>query len=108
MYKVSGTTITMTRGDTVRVDVKIKMDGEDYIPEEGDVIRFAAKKNYDDEQPCIVKTVPNDTMVLTLEPSDTKSLAFGYYKYDLQITFADGDVYTFVTKATLIIDKEVD
>lgn len=108
MYKVNGTTITMTRGDTVRINVKIMMDGEEYIPEEGDVVRFAAKKNYTDENPCIIKTVPNDTLILTLEPSDTKSLEFGYYKYDLQITFSDGDVHTFVTKATLVIDKEVD
>ena len=108
MYKVNGTTITMTRGDTARINVKILMDGEEYTPEQGDVIRFAAKKDYADDETAILKIVPNDTMILTIEPADTKQLDFGYYKYDMQITFADGDVYTFIAKATLVIDKEVD
>ena len=107
-YSVDGTKITMTRGDTVRIQVAIDIDGEEYTPEVGDVVRFAAKKAWTDEEPCILITIPNDTLVLTIEPNDTKQLEFGAYNYDLQITFANGDVATFVTKAKLKIEEEAD
>lgn len=107
-YSVDGTKITMTRGDTVRIQVAIDIDGEEYAPEVGDVVRFAAKKAWTDEEPCILITIPNDTLILTIEPNDTKQLEFGAYNYDLQITFANGDVATFVTKAKLKIEEEAD
>lgn len=107
-YSVDGTKITMTRGDTVRIQVAIDIDGEEYTPQEGDVVRFAAKKAWTDDEPCILITIPNDTLVLTIEPNDTKELEFGAYNYDLQITFANGDVATFVTKAKLKIEEEAD
>lgn len=107
-YSVDGTKITMTRGDTVRIQVAIDIDGEEYTPQEGDVVRFAAKKAWTDEEPCILITIPNDTLILTIEPNDTKELEFGAYNYDLQITFANGDVATFVTKAKLKIEEEAD
>ena len=107
-YSVDGTKITMTRGDTVRIQVAIDIDGEEYTPQEGDVVRFAAKKAWTDDEPCILITIPNDTLVLTIEPNDTKQLEFGAYNYDLQITFANGDVATFVTKAKLKIEEEAD
>lgn len=107
-YSVDGTKITMTRGDTVRIQVAINIGGEEYTPEVGDVVRFAAKKAWTDDEPCILITIPNDTLILTIEPNDTKELEFGAYNYDLQITFANGDVATFVTKAKLKIEEEAD
>ena len=42
MQKISGKTIILTRGDTMRIKLTIKKaNGEDYIPSEGDAIRFA-------------------------------------------------------------------
>ena len=35
---IEGTTITMTRGDTLRVRVSIERDGEAYVPVEGDAV----------------------------------------------------------------------
>lgn len=107
-YSVDGTKITMTRGDTVRIQVAIDIDGEEYTPQEGDVVRFAAKKAWTDEEPCILIDIPTDTLVLTINPEDTKQLEFGAYNYDLQITFANGDVATFVTKAKLKLEEEAD
>ena len=43
-----------------------------------------------DEKPLVVKDIPSDTMLLVLEPEDTKTLPFGKYVYDIQITYADG------------------
>lgn len=71
-YNITGTTITLTRGDTFEALVSAtKRDGTQYIPVEGDVIRFAMKENYDDPRPLLVKDIPIDTMMLTLEPQDT-------------------------------------
>ena len=46
---------------------------------------------------------------LTLNPADTKSLDFGTYLYDVQITFAEsGDVLTYIEKAKLKLTWEAD
>lgn len=110
-YKVDGTSITLTRGDTLRVKINPLMYGttdEVYIPQEGDEIRFAMKKSYsDDEEVLILKDIPIDTCVLHLYPEQTKSLAYGKYVYDVQLTYADGAVDTFV-KGTFSITEEVE
>lgn len=79
-YNITGTTITLTRGDTFEALVSAtKRDGTQYIPVAGDTIRFAMKENYDDPRPLLVKDIPIDTMMLTLEPQDTADLNFGKY-----------------------------
>ena len=115
MVSVDGNKITMTRGDTLRLKVGIVVDGEEYTPELYDSIRFALKHSklnatkteYTDAEPLVLKDIPNDTLILELEPDDTKSLGFGKYDYDVQITFADGTVDTFISD-TLKLTKEVD
>ena len=109
MKKVSGKTIIMTRGDTVRIKLSLTDDGGNpYHPRDGDKIRFAAKKQYSDKIPLILITIPNDTLVLTINPNDTKQLDFGTYVYDIQITYANGDVDTIIAKQTLRLEEEVD
>lgn len=112
---IKGTSITLTRGDTLRVKINITLDGEEYTPVNGDTIRFAVKHpvlnskqtEYKDTTPLILKDIPYDTLILELEPSDTKSLGFGTYVYDIQITFADGSVDTFITQAVFKLTPEV-
>lgn len=106
---IDNTTITMTRGDTLKVRLDIKDgDGKPYTPIEGDLIRFAVKKKYKDEAPCILKEIPIDTCLLHLTPGDTKDLPQpSEYVYDIQITMSDGTVDTFI-KGTLKITEEVD
>lgn len=107
-YSVSGTMITLTRGDTFTALITITdSDGNVYIPNTGDKIRFAMKTDYSDEAPLLVKDIPIDTMILELEPGDTKSLAFGKYVYDIELTKATGEVDTFITKAILKLTEEV-
>lgn len=112
---VQGTSISLTRGDTLRVKINITLDDEPYTPQAGDSVRFAlkhptfnAKKtDYKDAEPLILKDVPIHNLILELEPEDTKPLDFGNYVYDLQITFADGRVDTFITEAKFKITPEV-
>lgn len=108
MVNISGTSIEMTRGDTLRVNISMQDEnGNEYTPVDGDVIRFAVKKRYDDSNTVIHKIIPNDSLLLELEPEDTKHLQFGKYVYDIEITFADGVVDTFIPKASLILSEEV-
>lgn len=107
--KTVGTNIFMTRGDTLRIKINITNgNGEPYIPVDGDTMRFAAKKEYTDESPCITKDIPCDTCVLHLEPSDTKGLEQPCtYLYEIEMTLNDGTVDTFI-KGKLNITEEVD
>lgn len=115
MYSVTDTTINMTRGDTVVLQVEIQRNGEPYELQEGDEVRFALKHStlnskkteFQDANPLVKKTIGSD-LVLTIEPSDTKKLGFGNYTYDIQITFADGTVDTFIDNASLVLLPEVD
>lgn len=107
-YNITGTTITLTRGDTFEALVSVTKRDAVYSPVEGDSIRFAMKENYDDPRPLLVKDIPIDTMMLILEPQDTADLNFGKYVYDIQLTKANGKVDTFISKATLKLSEEVD
>jgi len=108
-YVIKKTTITLTRGDTLKAQITLTdAEGNPYEPMAGDVIRFAAKKNYSDNSILINKKVSTDTMILTLNPSDTKNLPYGDYVYDIQLTRSSGEVDTFITKGTLVLTEEVD
>ena len=109
MLTISGTTITLTRGDSASIKLTLtkKDDGTAYEPIEGDSIRFALSKQFGTESPLVLIDIPTDTLILEIMPEHTKSLAFGSYVYDLEITYADGRVETFVDKAKFVVDKEV-
>lgn len=112
---LSGNAITLTRGDSLLLKVNITQDGEPYTPGSGDKVRFAVKhrtlkedkSDYTDETPLILKDIPTDTMLLQLDPEDTKDLAFGKYVYDIEITFPDGYVDTFITRESFKLTEEV-
>ena len=96
--------ITLTRGDTCAFDVEIKTDtGETYIPQEGDIIAFTLKKDTKTADVIIQKT--GSTIVLN--PTDTRSLKYGSYLYDVTLTTESGAVYTIITPTEFIIAEEV-
>ena len=114
--KIKKNSISLTRGDTFRAKVGILLeDGTPYIPSAEDSLRFALKHpqlnndgtDYADKNPLILKTIPTDTMILQLDPADTKSLGFGDYVYDIEITLEDGTVDTFITSAPFKLTEEV-
>lgn len=107
MVSISGTDITMTRGDTLLVNIQIEKDGEQYIHLPGDRVRFAMKARYSDEDVLIEKDIPLDTCLLELKPEDTKNLAMRKkYVYDIELTNSRGQVDTFI-KGTIYLDAEV-
>lgn len=98
-YKINNSNkkITLVRGDSLHLKVNIYIDGEPYTPSNGDIVRFAMKQTYQSNKVLIHKNIPIDSLELHLEPSDTKKLAFGKYVYDIEITFDNGDVDTFIS-----------
>ena len=105
--KIQGNVIRLTRGDSLRVTVGITQDGETYTPSEGDSIRFALKKDFNDLNPLVIRNIPIDTLQLILIPEDTKPLDFGKYWYDIELTKADGTVDTFIGPEKFYITEEV-
>ena len=118
---ISGTTIKMTRGDTVwATSLPTYRDGTPYEKQTGDVVRFALKNaqlkqdgsDFVDEEPLVDKELDYDSTheywVLHLIPSDTEDLPFGNYKYDIELTQTGGDVYTYIANAKLKLTPEVE
>ncbi len=107
---VKNNVITITRGDTLNTKLTIiDQYGSEYVPVDGDVIRFAIKKKYSDPEPLFVKIIPLDTLMLHLDSEDTKPLDQpSEYVYDIQITLADGTVDTIIPKGSFKITEEVD
>ena len=108
-FRVRNNTIYLTRGDTFKAIISIAYpDGSVYTPKEGDAIRFAMKGDISDTEPLILREIPIDTMMLVINPEDTKLLDYGTYVYDIQLTKANGDVDTFITASKLKLTVEVD
>lgn len=88
--------ISMTRGDTGIFNINLKDgEGEPYTPSQEDSLEFAMAKGYGQE-PVLRKNIPIDTLILKLEPADTKDLSPETYVYEVQFTSADGDVSTII------------
>ena len=102
-------TIRLTRGDTARLTIGRAMNmitGKDYVFSAGDKLALTVKKTVMDTSPAVQIHVPGGE-VFHIKPEDTKALAFGKYVYDVQLTTAEGDVYTVIPPATFEILKEV-
>lgn len=119
MLKVDGTTITMTRGDSARINIGIVYEGgESFVVEYGDIVRFTVRQKYDDPDPAFVIDMPLtydsaleintvDSVELYIRPEHTRDLPYGTYKFDVQLLRANGDIDTFIDRADLILTEEV-
>ena len=102
-------TIHLTRGDTARFSIGPIVNtitNTNYTPTEDDTVTMTIKKTVLQADPCVQIIVPGGE-VLHIKPEDTKAMAFGKYVYDIQITMADGDVYTIIPPTTFELLKEV-
>lgn len=108
LYIMSDNTIRLTRGDTARLNVSITNDQTQagYDISETDELTFSVKKTVNDDTPLLQKVIKGHG-VFHIEPADTSGLAFGKYKYDVQIKNASGDVFTIIEPAVFEILAEV-
>ena len=110
MLVITDNNIKLTRGDTARFTVPtyivIGEEKHPYDIKEDDVLTLTVKKEYADEVAMIEKKVTGINL-FHIKPEDTKPYDFGTYKYDVQITTADGDNYTIVEDKKFKITNEV-
>ena len=105
---IEGTTIALTRGDTLQLTLTIvDLEGNEYIPIDGDVILFTLKKWYTSKNILVSKVIDNESLIFTIEPSDTSDLEFGDYVYDIQLTMGNGVVDTVIPRGKFRILPEV-
>ena len=101
--------IKLTRGDTAYLIVTPTIGkGEEkqpYTVKNDDVLIFTVKEDYDDE--AVIKKEITGSTTFHIKPEDTKGLAFGKYKYDVQLRPPDGENYTFIADKVFEITKEV-
>lgn len=109
MFKVTGTKIYLTRGDTAFLDIQLwDESGAIYEPQEGDKVIFRLKKVANVGNVLLEKEVDTSTMILELEEDDTKSLNFQPYKYEVELVTASGQHYTAIENADFEIGVELE
>lgn len=97
MVKLNGNSITLTRGDTLEIQLALTKNEDAFTPADDDVIKFHVSINHKGEKGYVLvidKEVSD--LLIKLDPADTANLAYRNYNYDLEITYADGAVDTFV------------
>lgn len=106
--RIKKNVVFLTRGDSFWTKVSLfDKDGNEYVPDPNDSIRFAMSDKVNMNDPLIVKTIPSDTLELRLDPEDTKELDVGTYWYDVEITLNNGFVDTFITPTKFILTDEI-
>lgn len=108
LHVLDNGTVQLTRGDTARLNVSIKNTtlDEDYEIAEDDIVTLTVKKTVNDSEPVVQKSLTGSA-AFKVDPADTAELAYGKYKYDVQLTTAAGDVYTVIEPTTFEITSEV-
>ena len=102
--------ITITRGDTLTLKVDAYKDGKLYALEDDDTMRFALAIGYVGQtgyELIYTKEIPHDTLTFELTSEETQNLIYPQYNYDVELTYGDGTVDTFIS-AKLNVSKEVE
>lgn len=106
MLNINGSDIQLTRGDTAYIGLSITHDdGTPYTRVEGDRLLFTVKKSYNSDYEFLEKELSD--MAITIAPEDTQEMDYGNYWYDVELTTADGAVFTVIGPARFILREEV-
>lgn len=106
--------LSMIKGDTFSFTIQI-YDLEENLSE----AYFSCKKNKSDETYIFQKSIGDGIELeettdeyisyrITVAPEDTNTIESGKYYYDLQLTTADGDVFTPLNAVLTIIEDVTD
>lgn len=108
LYIKDDGTIRLTRGDTAELAVELTYDNsvDAYSIKSDDKLTLTVKKSVKDTAALIQKIVIGSNNIF-INPVDTSSLAFGKYKYDVQLETADGKVYTVIEPSIFEVMEEV-
>lgn len=108
LYVNQDGTIRLTRGDTARLEITItnSLTNEEYPLDPEDSLIFTIKKSVNDATALVKKELVGEN-IFHLKPEDTATFSYRSYVYDVQLTRANGDVYTIIVPTTFEIMKEV-
>lgn len=104
----NGNVIKITRGDTLTLTISMTKDGAEYVPVEGEQIRFALATGYAGQKNynlIMTKDIPLDTLTFTLSSAETQALTNQKYNYDIQLTHTDGSVDTFISSQMVMLEE---
>jgi hypothetical protein len=108
---IKGTNLSMIRGDTESLTIScVNPDGTKEPLVTGDKVYFTVKASIDTEEILIQKIVTEFTdgiADITILPSDTKTLGFKTYYYDVQINKGTGEVTTIIPPSEFKVMGEV-
>lgn len=109
MIKVTGNKISLTRGDTLILQVNLKDEnGEYYIPVETDKIYFRLKKSSTAKDVLILKEIPYDTMILQIDAEETEDFRFGTYYYEIELVTEEDYHFTAIANTEFEITTELE
>lgn len=103
---VTNIELTFVRNDTWEFDVNLfKKDNiTPYELQPNDKMWFALKKEYADKECLIYVEQPSKHFKIMPKDTDIQS---GTYVFDVGITFANGDIYTVITKSRVNVYEKV-
>jgi hypothetical protein len=108
---ITGTNISMVRGDSESLTVRLfDNDGDQVDIVFGDTVYFTVREALGDTVTILQKVITgflNGEAIIEINPVDTDSLFFKTYVYDIQWTRADGQVKTIVPASNFTILAEV-
>ncbi len=102
---LSGTNISMTRGDTETLTVRCSVPFA-----EGDAVYMTARESADapvEFQKVVTEFGAQGEAVIVIDHEDTGGMAFGSYVYDVQITRSNGTVTTLIKPSKLTLTEEI-
>ena len=109
--------LRMVRGDTEEITVSLRnADGSAKALSTSDTVTLTVGKYSGGTSTAATKVFSRSAKgsssgvaLVTIQPADTNDLSFGpmVYKYDIQITFADGTVKTLFPAAWFVLEEEV-
>lgn len=101
----------MTRGDSETIRIALTDTADVAIPfETGDTVYFTIKTDTNTATKILQKSITSfvdGKAVISILPSDTASLSYGTYLYDVQWSRADGFKRTVITPSKFVIEQEV-
>lgn len=113
MLKISGTKISLTRGDSAYITLVInqKVDNEDvpYELNDGDVVRCQVRNRPNDGELLFAGQIDivRDEIIWHIRPEDTKDAEVTEYYWDAQVETANGDIFTFISSSIFKLTDEV-
>lgn len=106
MLTIEDGAISLTRGDTAYLSLDLTdANGEPFEGSEGDYKTFTVRERVGGTLLFAITETLDSAFKIT--PDMTKELEYGRYVYDIQVTLANGDVFTVVPKNTFKLTEEV-